>query len=692
MKRFLLISASVVAMTAAKPALADPITLAVAGASTAAAAVTAAASGTALTFFGLTGFGAIAAQFAVRAALGYAMNALTGKPGAETSRGYQGVNSLGTSLPHQVIYGETRVGGAVFYQALTSSGSGGNDRLHKMIAFAGHEIESYEKIYLNDEEVTLDAYGEVTDPAHYAGHVRIKQYLGTDDQAADDDAVSELSDWTINHRARGIAYLYVRFEDAAEFGTGAPVVTALIRGRKVEDTRGEVDDAETDTALSSFPSGEWAGTQDGGVGTKTGSVPTDEDDTDFNGTITGARFWVGVDHTPEIGALEPEADPDQTYEQGDTITNTDYDRTDDLFFAVDLTVPDTPTGVVAEIGAFVSGMYLGFTSGNLVFRAGDGGTGHPSDCAKVSIAASEFAGKTGTIYGQINPALDTVTLYFKDAASVTKWTDNPAMCLRDYLLADYGLENDAADVNDTLCRAAANKCDELVGSAKRYTCNGAFTLDAAPEDIIRNLLSSMGGIFWNYQGQWGMQAAQYVEPTLTLSEDDLRSELQIATRHSRRDNFNTIKGQFKGAETDYQPDDYPLVTSGLYLLEDDGVSAASDLPLLFSDTTVLAQRIARTALRRNRKQITVTGAFGLRALGLRIGDNVMLTVSHMGWLQKVFEVVDWRLGMKDGDIQVNMILREMSDEVFNGVSDTLNDESDNVLQDESGNSLEAIVA
>lgn len=513
MKRFLFISVSTAALLSATPSLADPITIAVAAASTASAVATAGGIA-ATTFFGLTGFAAVAAQFAVRAALGYAMNALTAPKGAATSRGYVGVNQIGSSLPHQIIYGETRVGGVVFYQALTSSGGGGQDRLHKMIAFAGHEIESYEAIYLDDKEVTLDGSGNVTAPSEFAGQVRILEHLGADDQVADATAVSELSEWTSDHRARGIAYLYVRFEDAAEFPTGAPVVTALVRGRKIEDTR----------------------------------------------------------------------------------------------------------------------------------------------------------------------------------TSTTAWSENPAMCLRDYLLADYGLANDASDINDDLCEDAAYTCDEDVAGSPRYTCNGAFTLDGAPEDIIRNLLSSMGGIFWNYQGQWAMQAAEYITPTLTLTEDDLRSELEIATKHSRRDNFNVIKGQFKGSETNYQPDDYPEITSGLFLVEDAGVRAVSDLPLLFSDSVNMAQRIARTALRRNRKQITVTGAFGLRALGLRIGDNVMLTVSHMGWSQKVFEVVDWRLGMRDNDIQINMILREMSEEVFTGIVSVLEDESGNTLLDESDNELEGIAA
>lgn len=58
----------------------------------------------------------------------------------------------------------------------------------------------------------------------------------------------------------------------------------------------------------------------------------------------------------------------------------------------------------------------------------------------------------------------------------------------------------------------------------------------------------------------------------------------------------------------------------------------------------------------------------------------------------MFEVVDWRLGIKDLDIQVYMILREMTDEVFNGIVETLTDESGNTLTDESLNELEAITA
>lgn len=692
MKRYLLISCSALALTmASRPAAADPITLAVAAASTASLG---SAAATGFTLFGgaltvASGVTAVAANFAIRAALGYALNALASRP-QNVSRGYgTNINQLGPALPHQIIYGETRVGGAVVYQTVTAQVTRTN-RLHRVIAFAGHEIDSYRSIYINDDEVTLDAAGNVTAPAEYVGKVRIKTYLGTVDQTADPDLMTEVNEWTSAHRLQNIAYVYVRFQDAAAFPNGVPTVSAVIRGKKVEDS----------------------------------------------------RYFV------------TEGTPTQTYADGDTIQNTDYARDADLFWAVDLTIPETPTGTVFEVGDTNLGVWLGFDGTALVYRAGaDDGT--PSEAAVLTLDPSRLLSRSITLYGAVDVSENQISLWYRaqgktglvllgtatasgtlggtglwanpstgavgevngtttgpntdafngtisearmfsaTAAPVTPpavaWSDNPVMCIRDYLLADYGLAESPASIDEDLFAAAADVCDAQISGEGTYTCNGAFLLDASPEDILRGLLSSLGGVFWNYAGRWAIQAAEYIPPTVELTQDDLRGALSVATRHSRRDNFNSVVGQYKGPATDYQPDNYATVRGGLYVEEDNGISTTAELNLLFTDTEVMAQRIARTFLRRNRKQITVSGAFGLNAMGLRIGNNVMLTIPHMNWSQKVFEVVDWRLGIRDLDIQVNMLLREMDEEVFNGVVVVLQDESGNTLTDESENVLEAIV-
>jgi predicted phage tail protein len=273
----------------------------------------------------------------------------------------------------------------------------------------------------------------------------------------------------------------------------------------------------------------------------------------------------------------------------------------------------------------------------------------------------------------------------------TAWSANPALCVRDYLLADFGLQEDASSINDTLFNNVADFCDEDIGGSPRFQCNGSFALDSTPEEIIRNLISSFGGIFWNYQGQWAIQPADWRESSLSLTEDDLRGSLEVATRHSRQSNFNTVVGQYKGEETDWQLDNFRPIQDELYLQEDNGIVASSELKLSFSTTENQARRIAAIYLRKNRQQITVSGTFGLRALGVKVGDTVDLTIDHLGWTNKTFEVVDWRLSQEELKLVVGMILRETNEEVYTGVVRAITDESGNALQDESGNELEAIV-
>jgi hypothetical protein len=129
-------------------------------------------------------------------------------------------------------------------------------RMHLVVQIASHEIQSFDKIYFNEEELTLSNYGtdargiarfKPTSPSKYnkasdilitEPKVRIKQHLGTDDQLADADLQAEVGKWTSAHRLRGIAYLYIRLEyDADMFPNGIPNVSAEIKGKKVLDFR-----------------------------------------------------------------------------------------------------------------------------------------------------------------------------------------------------------------------------------------------------------------------------------------------------------------------------------------------------------------------------------------------------------------------------------------------------------------------
>jgi len=304
---------------------------------------------------------AFATAVVTNLALGYALNALVPKPSG-LGKGYT-VNTYGAAQPTAVIYGKVKVGGVIFYQETTND----NKYLHSLIALAGHQVQQIEKVYLNDEELTLttssnDSNGlpiyEVSSPTKYAGKVRIKLHLGEDNQAADATLASESSQWGVDHKASGIAYIYTRFEfDADVFPNGVPQVTTLVQGKKVVQT----------------------------------------------GSSTGT------------------------------------------------------------------------------------------------------------------------------------YSANSARCLADYLVYSGIATYD--EIDNSLFTTATSVCDENVtlsggGTQKRYECNGMFTTDSAPKEVISGMLASMGGMLWYSQGKWKMKAASFTSPVLNLDENDLVSALSIKTRNS----------------------------------------------------------------------------------------------------------------------------------------------------------------
>lgn len=437
--------------------------------------------------------GTLFTHFLVSTAMGAALNALTPKPSVGSSRGYSLTGASGSALDHQIIYGTVRVGGVRVYDASTGNN---NEYLHRILAFAGHRIDSYQEIYLNDELLTLDGSGNVTSPAKYNGYVRIKQYLGLANQTADTDLINETSAltegvWTSSHRLRNIAYLYIRLKYNADvFPNGIPSFSATIKGKLVYD-------------------------------------------------------------------------------------------------------PDTAT---------------------------------------------------------------------------TAWSDNPALCLRDYLTSAYGFSQPTSRISNTHVSAAKAICDQPVDGEKRYTCNGVFTTGLTPKQIISDLTTSMGGLVWYSGGYWKMKAAAWTTPTITLNESDLRSSVSISTRFSRRDNFNTVKGKFRGPESNWQEADYPSVTDPAFISADNDLENVVDLTLPFTSSSKTAQRVAKIFLFRNREQITLSASWGLKAFQVEVGDIVNISLSRYGWTSKPFEVTSWSFGLTDGlDLQAQMTLREISEEVFEDV-------------------------
>tara|TARA_R110000744_G_scaffold245804_1_gene362412 strand:- start:1406 stop:4033 length:2628 start_codon:yes stop_codon:yes gene_type:complete len=251
---------------------------------------------------------------------------------------------------------------------------------------------------------------------------------------------------------------------------------------------------------------------------------------------------------------------------------------------------------------------------------------------------------------------------------LTVYSSNSALCLRDYLLTSRIAEEDELD--DTSFAAAANICDEDVtldagGTEKRYSCDGFFSTEGKPMDILNSITMSMAGSIWFSQGKWVCKAGAYTESVMSFDEGDLHSPLKVVTRTSRRDLFNRATGVFRGEVSNWQEDNFPPVLSSTFEEDDGGEISEVEIDLPFTSSSSRAQRIAKVLLYKQREQISVTGEFSLRAMELTPGDTIKLTLPRMGFDEKTFEVIEWSFAVAlSGELSVSLVLQEISAAVY----------------------------
>ena len=261
--------------------------------------------------------------------------------------------------------------------------------------------------------------------------------------------------------------------------------------------------------------------------------------------------------------------------------------------------------------------------------------------------------------------------------TATAWTDNAALIIADYLRdTKYGLGESASNIDSASITTAHGVCDEDVnlsggGTQKRYTINGVIDTATPIKDNIELLLGSMSGRLIFTGGKFQLFAGNYVATTVNLSESDVAGEITIATKQSRRSQYNVVKGAFISEEENYTPADYPsqrvLDGSGnnTYATQDNE-QILLDLPLPFVTNNVRAQRLARIALQRSRQQRVISIPFNLSALKFKVGDNINITNTRLfGNSTLIFEVLGYNISFgSENQLVVNVEARETNSNIY----------------------------
>lgn len=258
----------------------------------------------------------------------------------------------------------------------------------------------------------------------------------------------------------------------------------------------------------------------------------------------------------------------------------------------------------------------------------------------------------------------------------TGWSDNPALCVANYLTDTVrGVGAAWAAIDEDELVAAANICDEAVTLAdatteSRYTCNGGVTLSEKPVDILPKLASAMAGHVVKIGAGWHIHAGAYDTPTLDLTQTDLAGPIGWQALVSRRESCNGVKGVYAEPGNLWVAGDFPAVVSDTARAEDAGEAIWHDLRLEFTDSGTMAQRIAKIDLLRTRQPLTVSFPGKLSCFRAQPGKTVTLTIEKYGWSAKPFFVAEGRFVINaDGTLGYHLSLRETAAAIYDWGTD-----------------------
>lgn len=554
-------------------------------------------------------------------------------------------------ITRDTVYGETKKSGGILFMESTNN----NKDLHVVVQLASHEIQAIDKIYFGEDELTLasggtDSNGDtrfiVTAPEKYATESRFTTKTNT---------------LIVN------SYVDVEYRTALPFG-GYNIVSGkgILRGTTsialVSDTAFTITTADTlningvSYGISSGGSSSQSGARHNLTVTISEGLRTDVRATSitysapFGATSRITPYRNNV-NTPKPFLSGTTTEINSAIVASHSFTSAD---TDDLVVRIkkhlgsDSQVADAD--LVSEVSQWTQSHRLQGIS-YLYVKLKYDADAFPQGIPNIS---AEIKGKK--------------VLDFRDGT--TAFSKNPALILYDYLSdTRFGLSVPTSQIDTTSFTTVANICDENItlaggGTENRYEANGIIYSNVDPMTAIDEIIGSMLGILSYSNGKFILAGGKYIAPSVTLDEDDFRGGITIQTKQSRRNLFNTVKGIFTSPESNWQPSDYPMVTSDTFVAEDNAETIFGNIDLPFTISSTMAQRIAKVVLFKNRQQMVIQAPCKLSAFKLQVGDTVTINNTRLGFNSKVFQVADWTFVSDETDVGVDLILQETSSSVW----------------------------
>jgi hypothetical protein len=244
------------------------------------------------------------------------------------------------------------------------------------------------------------------------------------------------------------------------------------------------------------------------------------------------------------------------------------------------------------------------------------------------------------------------------------WSQNPALCIADFLAHKFASSHGIVVDQDTLI-AAANACDEPVplaggGTKPRYQLNGFISADQLPKSVLEGMLASMAGTLVINGRTAKLYAGVPRSAVRVLDESAFDHEIEMRPRRPRRELVNTVTVWVADEANNYQRRELPPLSADVEVMEDGGELRASlDLPWVTN--VVQASMLQKIALGQARNQLSMTVTLTPRHRDLEPGDIVAVTLPRYGLSYQNMMIRDMKFGSDGKPVAV---LEEYDPSIF----------------------------
>ena len=251
--------------------------------------------------------------------------------------------------------------------------------------------------------------------------------------------------------------------------------------------------------------------------------------------------------------------------------------------------------------------------------------------------------------------------------AITRYSNNPALCVRDYLTNSiYGRAISEDLIDDTSFEAAANYCDEEVtfeytengfgktATQKRYTLNGMVITAESSLNIVNKMMTSCRGSLVFSGGKYKLILDKPETAALTFDESNVMGNYEI-TLAGKDVLANRIEASFFNPENEWQADfayEENIPGRNVY---DNGLLLEKKIELPYTANRLMAQYIARQNLSASRHNVIFSFRTTQEGLLTEIGDVIYIKLEAPGW-----NTLNSNAGKKFRVVQIEI---EASDEV-----------------------------